>query len=157
LDTFLQYCLGKGHQFDRFPRIDLPTEGASWDVVAEKSVPGGQLDIVIESRRSNLLMVVENKIDAPEQMDQLGRYQDWLSRRSNYPPDRRVLIYLTPDGRRATTASREDYFCLSYARDVSAWLKSALPGIEASRVRDAVIQYLDLIGNLFHFVAEAET
>ena len=156
LDAFLQHCLRKGGEFNHFPRIEFPTGAAFWDVDCEKSVPDGQLDIVVWSLQSGFLMVIENKIDAAEQKDQVGRYQDWLSRRGEYPRDRRVLIYLTPDGRRASTASNEDYFCLSYAKDIVAWLRSALPNVEAPRVRDALIQYLDLVGSLFRFGGEAE-
>jgi hypothetical protein len=101
LEAFLQHCLRKGDEFKHFPPIEFPTGAAFWEVDCEKSVPDGQLDIVVRSLQSRLLMVIENKIDAAEQKDQIGRYQDWLSRRREYPPDRRVLIYLTPDGRRA--------------------------------------------------------
>ena len=156
LEGFLQHCLRKGDEFNHFPRIEFPTGAASWEVDCEKSIPDGQLDIVVWSLQSRFLMVIENKIDAAEQKDQIGRYQDWLSGRREYPRDRRVLIYLTPDGRRASTASNEDYFCLSYARDVVAWLRSALPNVEAPRVRDAVIQYLDLLGILFDIGVEME-
>jgi hypothetical protein len=154
LDKFLQYC-SKGDELNRFPRIQS-TDAASWEVECEKSVPEGQLDIVVQSPESKFLMVIENKIDAAEQKDQIGRYQGWLSRRREYPRDRRVLIYLTPDGRRANTASNEDYFRLSYAEDVVEWLRLALPNVEAPRVRDAVIQYLDLIESLFHLEGEVE-
>jgi hypothetical protein len=156
LEAFLQHCLRKGGEFNHFPRIEFPTGAAFWEVDCEKSVPDGQLDIVVWSLQSGFLMVIENKIDAAEQKDQIGRYQDWLSRRTEYPEERRALIYLTPDGRRAGTASNEGYFRLSYAKDVVAWLRSALPNVEAPRVRDAVIQYLDLIESLFHFAGEVE-
>jgi hypothetical protein len=156
LEAFLQHCLRKGDEFNHFPRIEFPTGAAFWEVDREKSVADGQLDIVVRSLQSRFLMAIENKIDAAEQKDQIGRYQDWLSGRREYPMERRVLIYLTPDGRRATTARNDDYFCLSYARDVVAWLRSALPNVEAPRVRDAVNQYLDLLGSLFDFGLEME-
>lgn len=154
LDAFLEYCSGKDGEFGRFPRIEPPTGSVFWEVDCEKFVPDGQLDIVVQSPESNFLMVIENKIDAAEQKDQIARYQNWLRRRTEYREDRRVLILLTPDGRRASTASNEDYFRLSYAKDVVTWLRSALPNVEAPRVRDAVIQYLDLIEGLFHFQGE---
>lgn len=148
LKGFLQHCLGKD--------IEFPSGAASWEVDCEKSVPDGRLDVVVRSLQSRFLMVIENKIDAAEQEDQIGRYQDWLSSRRDYPRDRRVLIFLTPDGRRASTTSNEDYFRLSYAKDIVAWLRSALPNVEAPRVRDAVIQYVDLIESLFHLEGEVE-
>ena len=143
LEVFLQYCSTK---FESFPRLDSSIETAHWDVDCEKPVYEGQLDIVVEAPELKFLMVLENKIGAREQKDQIGRYQSWLGRQRY---DRRVLIYLTPDGRRATTAAGEDYFCLSYAEDVVAWLQSALPNVKAPRVREAVTQYRDLIRVLF--------
>ena len=151
LERFLQYCLARGDEFRRFPSVEFPTVAGLWEVDCEKAVPEGQLDIVVQSPESKFLMVIENKVDAAEQKDQIGRYQGWLSRRREYPEERRALIFLTPDGRRASTASNEDYFRLSYAKDVAAWLRSALPNVEALRVRDAVMQYLDLIESLFCF------
>jgi hypothetical protein len=102
-------------------------------------------------------MLIENKIDAAEQADQLGRYQDWLSRQDRYPLGRRVLIYLTPDGRQPTTARSSGYYCFSYSKDVAGWLQSALENVEAPRVRDAVIQYLNLVRSLFSSGIEDQT
>jgi hypothetical protein len=143
LEVFLQYCWNK---FESFPRLDSSIETAHWDVDCEKPVYEGQLDIVVEAPKLKFLMVVENKIGALEQEDQIRRYQSWLSRQRY---DRRVLIYLTPDGRRATTAAGEDYFRLSYAKDIVEWLGSTLPNVKAPRVREAVTQYRDLIRGLF--------
>jgi hypothetical protein len=99
LERFQQYCLARGDEFRHFPPIEFPTGAAFWEVDCEKAVPEGQLDIVVQSRESKFLMVIENKIDAAEQKDQIGRYQDWLSRQGGEYPRDRVLIYLTPDGR----------------------------------------------------------
>jgi hypothetical protein len=128
-------------------------------VDCEKSVPDGQLDIVVQSRQLRFLMVVENKIDAYEQDDQIARYQAWLNRRNEklYPPNKRVLLYLTPYGRLASTASSTDYCRFSYSRDIVAWLRIALPEVQAPRVRDAIIQYLDLIRDLFPFKGSGRT
>jgi len=126
LEAFLQHCSKKGDESNNFPRIESPTGAALWEVDCEKFISEGQLDIVVQSREAKFLMVIENKIDAAEQKDQIGRYQDWLSRQREYPPDRGALIYLTPDGRRASKAPNEDYFRLSYAKDVVPWLRSAL-------------------------------
>jgi hypothetical protein len=156
LDAFLQYCSSKGGEFKRFPRLGILTDPTFWEVDCEKPVPEGRLDIVVQSPQLKFLMALENKIGGAEQEDQIRRYQSWLDRRQEYPSDRRVLIYLTPDGRAATTASRQGYFRFSYAKDVVAWLQSALLNVEAPRVRDAVSQYLDLIRTLFHFAAEEE-
>jgi hypothetical protein len=157
LDALLRYCRCKGGEFERFPRLDPPTTRVVWVVSCEKPVPEGRLDIVVQSVQLKFLMVIENKIGADEQQDQIGRYQTWLIRQKQYPPERRVLLYLTPEGRRANTAYSEDYFRFSYGRDVVAWLWSALPNVEAARVREAVVQYLDLVTGLFASGMEGET
>ncbi len=157
LDAFLRHCRGKGGKFELFPRLESSTDSGPWEVSCEKPVPEGRLDILVRSVQLRFLMAIENKIGADEQQDQLGRYQTWLSRQKQYPPERRVLLYLTPEGRRASTAYSEDYFPFSYGRDVVAWLRSALPNVEAARVRDVVMQYLDLVSNLFASGMEGET
>ena len=63
------------------------------------------IDVVVEVSGPNesLVLGIENKIDAGEQPEQLARYQDSLLRA--YPDRRRAVAFLTPTGRRPTTAS----------------------------------------------------
>lgn len=51
----------------------------SWRVEKEKITAFGRLDIAISSIDQKILVVIENKIDAMEQSDQLRRYEDWMA------------------------------------------------------------------------------
>jgi hypothetical protein len=54
-------------------------------------------------------------------------------------------LYLTPDGRKATTAGKAHYHRLSYRKDIAAWLRETLNEIGASQVREMLLQYLEVI------------
>ena len=141
LRVLLERCRALGGDASRFPE-PADVESASWMVTRERLVQGGKLDIVVESPRLRFLMVIENKIGASDQPEQLPRYHAWLQRQE---ADCRVLVYLTPDGRESPSAGGLKYLRLSYTEDVTACLRSALPAIEAPRVRDSVRQYLEIV------------
>ena len=62
------------------------------------------IDVVVEidSPRGDLVVGIENKINAGEQPEQIARYQATLSRA--YPGRVTVVVFLTPTGRGPTTA-----------------------------------------------------
>ncbi len=62
------------------------------------------IDVVVRITSPNAVMIVgiENKIDAGEGEEQLGRYQDVLRRA--YPRDAALMLFLTPSGRDPATA-----------------------------------------------------
>lgn len=76
---------------------------ASWTRVAVHR-ERMHIDVVVEisSVPETVVLGIENKIDAPERPDQLARYQAALARA--YPGATAVLAFLTPTGRRPTTA-----------------------------------------------------
>jgi hypothetical protein len=55
------------------------------------------MDLLIEVSALNLVILVENKIGAAAGDGQLARYRQLLEMR--YPTHRRLLVFLTPDGR----------------------------------------------------------
>lgn len=80
---------------------------------------GGRIDIIIEDGKYAL--IIENKPGYEDQSGQLLRYH-------NYAKDKyvdNILVYLTKDGRKATSYStgrkRFDYKCLSF-NDILLWL-----------------------------------
>ncbi len=77
-----------------FERIGVRRESMLIDVVVEVSGPG-----------SEAVIGIENKIDAGEQPDQIGRYQATLARA--YPGRAAVVVFLTPTGRAPATATEE--------------------------------------------------
>lgn len=144
LDAFLTHCR------QRYPDFPLPpgeVASAEWQVVTELSTSHGRLDIVLRSPELNYLCVIENKVDAYEQTDQLLRYGRWLrSQEEEYISQ--ALVYLTLYGNQAYTARGTPHFPLSYRQDITAWLEGTLDQIQAPNVREIVGQYLDLVRRL---------
>jgi hypothetical protein len=62
------------------------------------------IDMVVEvpSPAGDIVVGIENKIDAGEQPEQIARYQEALERA--YPDRTALMIFLTPTGREPTTA-----------------------------------------------------
>lgn len=107
---------------------------------------GGRLDIVVES--DNAIIVIENKIYAIDQENQLQRYRNYLNRLEK--PGR--LLYLTLDGHEYNMSDKEeklDYSPISYASDILSWLqKCAGIAIQKPLVRETIVQYINLIKQL---------
>jgi hypothetical protein len=68
------------------------------------------IDLLIELKQLNLIVLVENKIDAVVGDGQLLRYKNVV--RSRYPDFRQLYILLTPDG---IHPEDDDYVGLSYS------------------------------------------
>jgi hypothetical protein len=147
LEAFLRHCQGK-EDFSDFPKPSGEVRSAQWFVSKQLPTYFGNLDLVVEAPALGQLLVIENKIYGSEQPRQLRRYADWLERLDSYPPQGKALIYLTPDGRESQTHEGAIYYRLSYRRDVVEWLESAMAGVEAARVREAVLQYIEIVRNL---------
>lgn len=139
LRTFFDYCVDK---FDEFP-IPEPDTG-HWEVQTEVFSHLGRLDVVVRNPAIGYLCLIENKIDALEQPDQLRRYREWMGHRKHEYPFQ-ALVYLTLSGYAAFTADDQPYFQLSYREDVAGWLDTCLPEIQAPAVREVVKQYRDLV------------
>jgi len=141
LDSFLQACVSK---YPDFPLPSADITSGRWIVEKEKATPFGNMDLVVSCSKLKFLLVIENKIGASEQPDQLKRYADWMEARKGSYVDQ-ALIYLTPEGVRSQTGAGCHYFTLSYHRDISAWLKTSFLGVKAPRVREIIAQYLEII------------
>lgn len=108
---------------------------------------GGRIDIFIE--KDGKQIVIENKIDAGEQQNQLYRYH------KEYPDA--ALFYLTLDGKEATEKSLKDlrqdqYIRLSYRHHILKWLEKCRQ-ITAGRpefqlLNAAIRQYIGLNSDL---------
>ncbi len=148
LAHFLHCCQSKhSNEGNAFP---LPVDDIThykWIVEKERAIPPGCLDLVISSPDLGFILIVENKITALERTNQLRDYADWLQAQSHKYPNR-ALIYLTPTGRESTSNASSEYYSLSYHRDIAAWLHCALDGIKAPRVKEVLVQYLQIIQKL---------
>lgn len=117
------------------------------EVSKEFPTENGRIDIVIKSK-SNIIFL-ENKIWAGEQPDQLLRYWKELDKKNL----RTNLLYLTLDGKEATTAENEtiksDYTRLSYEKDILKWIESCREkSADKPILRETLTQYILLIKQL---------
>jgi hypothetical protein len=112
--------------------------------IDEKYEQGGRVDIAIFDNRKRIF--IENKIDAPDQKNQLGRYK-------NSYPDAKI-IYLTLDGRRpgnetTKNMTSDEYICISYKDHVLEWLeKCKKETVDYPLLRESVQQYIMLVRSL---------
>lgn len=120
---------------------------------------GGRIDILItdhsetgSGKDSGHAIIIENKIWATDQPNQLVRYHNF----AHETYDKSTLLYLTPDGDEPSKQSRgglnvQDggYQCISYRSDIIGWLqKCAQLAFDKPRVRETINQYIDLIQQL---------
>jgi hypothetical protein len=109
---------------------------------------GGYIDILLTDAADHQV-VIENKIFAYDQPNQLHRYQNGFQKAR--------IIYLTRDGLEPsdfttcgmTDAEQERILCLSYAKDIIAWQEECrCQAAVAPVVRETITQYINLIRRL---------
>ncbi|MDF7801286.1 PD-(D/E)XK nuclease family protein [Pontiellaceae bacterium B1224] len=144
--------------FLQIPQIEGKLNATSSKVVAEYYVgridseysEGGFIDLLIEDKDKKRI-IIENKIYAGDQKNQLLRYQ-------RFDPSAE-LIYLTLDGHDASTESlggeEIDYKPISYANEILNWLCDCRKeAVEKPVVREALSQYIELIRRLTNQTAK---
>jgi len=126
-------------------------------VITEKSIgevtstEGGRIDIHIQDSTENLLLI-ENKIYAQEQENQMARYYNYAKEKNK--PFR--LIYLTLYGSQATNISKDiadnvqqNTINLSYQSDIIQWLEQCRKEVATvPLVRESLTQYIHLLKDL---------
>ncbi|MCH7498122.1 MAG: PD-(D/E)XK nuclease family protein [Candidatus Marinimicrobia bacterium] len=117
-----------------------------WFVEAHKYIGDGAPDIVLACPGLSYLLVLENKVYADEQPDQLARYARWMEgQQETYSSQ--ALLYLTPTGEASETAGSAAYYRISYRREIAGLLKASLTDISAPHLRETIHQYLEVIQN----------
>lgn len=115
----------------------------------DEKITGGFIDILIEGGKLKLPIVIENKIYAGDQDNQLLRYYNTLNKNCE-------LFYLTlyghePSGRSTGDGklSKDSYKCISYSSHILSWLKNCHQiTIDKPLVRETIKQYINLIKTL---------
>lgn len=104
---------------------------------------GGRIDILIKDVKNNIIMI-ENKIYAGEQHNQLLRYKN------AFPNGK--LFYLTLFGKDSSQKSSLDiYETLSYETDIIGWLEDCKKeSVNIPILRETISQYINLIKKLTH-------
>jgi hypothetical protein len=144
LMKFIEYCKSK---FESFPIIQYDKELEHWNARTEETVQVGRVDILVTNPMLGTLIVIENKVDAYEQNNQLRRYRHWMEiHTKDYPTQ--ALIFLTIRGHQPSTIIDSEVYLLSHKNDIVCWLEDTLPEIHAPVVRETVLQYLDVVKRL---------
>jgi hypothetical protein len=118
--------------------------------INEEYTKGGYIDIVIHDRHN--VIVIENKIYAPDQQRQLLRYKN------GYKDCK--LIYLTLDGKKPPKESYydldeqiniEDIILVCYKNKILSWVESChKESIQQPMLRETIKQYSNLLKKLTH-------
>ena len=141
-------------EFLRIPSLKLPHDYFDLQRVSvevEKNIGpltedrGGRIDIFLNDGTKSI--IIENKIYAYDQKNQLLRYH-------NFEPDG-ILIYLTLfDGTQPSDDSlngldKDDYICLSYECDIIPWLERCVNlASNLPYVRETINQYINTLKQL---------
>ncbi|SRX73372.1 PDDEXK-like family protein [Aequorivita antarctica] len=140
---------------NRFTNINLN----QIEVLEEKHTAlYGRIDIFIQSigLKQRFAVVIENKIDAPDQPKQLERYYNYCTKTLGLKDENILLVYLTKDGKTPSEYTiNEDLKtrlvdvdvlkCLSYQTDISDMLNATMPNVQSANVKELVKQYIEII------------
>ncbi|MEP6670193.1 MAG: PD-(D/E)XK nuclease family protein [Chthoniobacter sp.] len=126
-------------------RLPASIVGGRWFVRQEQVTDSGNLDIHLWSHPLRCEIVIENKIGAADQDDQLSRYWDHMqAQQAQF--DFQHLVYLTPQSRVPVAKGKPlpPYINLTYREDICALLRDALPIIHSPRLQYSLEQYLEI-------------
>jgi hypothetical protein len=120
-------------------------------VFREYSTSNGRIDIVIEDRR-NHAVIIENKIYAADQKEQIERYAQFAEEK--YGTGHYQILYLTLYGKDASeqsSGSIDDYTTASYKESIISWLEQcARIAVHYPMVRETINQYINHLKLLTH-------
>lgn len=116
-------------------------------VFTEYSTNKGRIDILIDSQ--DHAIIIENKIYADDQWEQLKRYKSFAEEK--YKKDNYQIFYLTLWGDEASDQSGEgvDYTPISYQVDIIAWMERCVCiAVHFPIVRETLNQYINHLKSL---------
>lgn len=141
LDLFIQ-------QFD-IKNVDPETSKVDVEkyIGNKTDTEGGRIDILIEDSNQNAI-IIENKIYASDQENQLVRY-------SKYTTNSKIIFYLNLDGSDPSEYSchglkiDEDFKVISYKDDILTWLENCKKeSVSLPLLREGITHYMNLIKHL---------
>lgn len=102
---------------------------------------GGYIDILLTDKFNNKI-IIENKINAGDQKNQLLRYHDF--------DKRAIIVYLTLEGKKPTEFSTgntlgilDNLNCISYSKDIIQWLEIGKQyAVNYPTIRETITQYI---------------
>lgn len=149
LEAFIQCLKGEGLSEDFIFSL------SNVSVKTEYDIRNGRIDILI-SNPKNEAFIIENKIYAGEQEEQLKRYASYGKRAYK---DKFQLVFLTLDGVKSPDADKQgvSYLKASYETTIINWLEKCIKlASRRANVRETLIQYSNHIKNLTHSNIETE-
>ena len=112
---------------------------------------GGRIDIMITDDQHHAI-IIENKIDASEQSEQLERYNNFA--KDAHFQDYRLLFF-TPEGKESDTIEDKNrYIPISYRNHILPWLEKCV-GIAACHplVREIIRQYIINLSEILNIMS----
>lgn len=150
---FLSLFLESVDTTDLFPNINTVQVFVEQYIGTVTDTTGGQLDLLLLDEKNNCL-IIENKIYAGDQPNQLLRYYNFAKQQELHG-GRSKILYLTLYGKRASdesvgkTKQHDFYTCISYQNTVRLWLQECLSKVsDKKRLHDSINMYLRLIEEL---------
>lgn len=117
-------------------------------VQTESSMENGRIDILINDNRGKII-IIENKIYAADQYEQLKRYAKFAQ--DHYGDGNYRILYLTLNGHNASGQSGDgvEYIKISYGDEILKWIRDCTACCASKPIiRETLIQYANLIKEL---------
>lgn len=111
----------------------------------------GRIDIVLKNKEN--IIVIENKINAYDQKEQLQRYYE-ACKNINYEPENIYILYLNKYGDPVSAYSKgnlkdSDFAQISYKEDIANWLDACVAEAKPyPHIEQTLLQYRRLVGKL---------
>ena len=117
-----------------------------------------RMDLLIETDTD--FIIIENKIDAGDQQNQISDYVSFLERKTN-APDKIFIVYLTLFGDEPSKKSismemlnelkkSKKFISLSYSDDIISWLEKLQVSKEETILQSGINQYIDVVKGITH-------
>lgn len=158
---FLLLFLEAVNATDLFPNINSVQVHVERHIGAVTEASGGQLDIVLLDNQNNCL-IIENKIYAGDQKNQMLRYLNF-AKQQEFHGGHFKIFYLTLHGNKASDDSVGNqkehgfYTCISYQSTIRLWLESCRTQVRDKQcLFDSINMYLHLIEELTKMENEQE-
>ena len=129
-------------------RLESLIDVSHAEVITEFSTDNGRIDILIKDTKGHAI-IIENKIYATDQIEQLKRYNDYAL--NVYGQGKYKVLYLTLSGVDASqdSAGNVDYTRVSYDHNIIFWLNDCIEKSAAlPLIRETLIQYRNHIKQL---------
>ena len=160
LQAFIKDVIQKNEQFSSFE-----LETSSTEVVVEFPIgpiyndgtTGGRLDILLKDIKGKAI-IIENKIYAGDQDNQLLRYNNYG--KDEFNEGNYILLYLTLEQRTPSEYSTGnedfDYVCINYKNHILKWLEHCVElAARHPLVRETIQQYINNMKEILNIMDES--